>query len=85
MNESLADFFGKMVEDAGDWTIGDTLGLTSAFEGIRDLQDPARLQGQYLASDNSLQTKPYPVKRADEAPIAFSALKTTNPRAIQFL
>jgi Zn-dependent metalloprotease len=84
LNESIADFFGKMVEGQGDWTIGSALGLNPGYEGLRDLKNPARLQGEYLASDDSLQNKPYPSTRAQEAPIVYPCTEDNDSCAVHF-
>ena len=84
LNESLADFFGKMIEGQGDWTIGSSIGLNPGYEGIRDLKNPARLQGQYLAADDSVLTKPYPSTRAQEAPIVYPCTDDNDSCAVHF-
>jgi Zn-dependent metalloprotease len=84
LNESIADFFGKMIEGQGNWTVGDTLGLTSSFEGIRDLKDPARLQGQFFTADGEEQTKPYPTTRSQSAPIILPCTDDNDFCAVHF-
>jgi Zn-dependent metalloprotease len=84
LNESIADFFGKMVEGQGDWTIGSSIGFNPGYEGIRDLKNPARLQGQYLAADDSVLTMPYPSTRSLEAPIAYPCTDDNDSCAVHF-
>lgn len=84
LNESIADFFGKMIEGQGSWTIGESLGLTPTFLGIRDLKNPGRINGQYLGSDGSLQTKPYPVTREQMAPVVMPCTDDNDFCAVHF-
>jgi Zn-dependent metalloprotease len=84
LNESIADFFGKMVEGQGDWTIGDALGLTTAFEGIRDLKDPARLQGEFFTADGNSHTQAYPATRAQMAPLFLPCSEENDFCAVHF-
>lgn len=55
LNEAIADYFGKLIENRGTWLLGEGLFLDGTA-GIRDMERPARLAYQDLAGT----VKPYP-------------------------
>jgi Zn-dependent metalloprotease len=69
LNEAYSDFFGKLIESRGDWTMGSSIALKPAARGLRDLSAPDRLMGEYFDSAGDLVTRPYPRRVADLAPI----------------
>ena len=79
LNESIADYFGKLVEGADDWNFGKTVFLeTSGNQAIRDLMDPSRLMGQFKDGAGELVTRPFPVKISDAAPIVEPCLEKND-------
>ncbi len=84
LNESIADYFGKRIEGQDDWTFGHTLGMDETYKGIRDLKDPASLEGEIINSDGTSQTKPYPVNRVDEAPVQLPCTSENDFCAVHF-
>jgi Zn-dependent metalloprotease len=68
LNEAYADFFGKMIENEGDWTIGKKLFLDpAAAEGFRDMKEPGRIQYTVRNDSGRLVTRPYPTTVAEKA------------------
>lgn len=68
--ESLADFFGKMVEGAGDWNFGAQVMLGhDPNNAIRNLANPASLVGQFIDQTGEVRRRPYPASTAQAAPI----------------
>ena len=71
LNEAFSDFFGKMIAQDGDWTIGKEIFLNPGPDaGIRDLANPGRFQGRVVDPSTGVSTKrPYPASVAEAAPI----------------
>lgn len=63
LNEALADFFGKMVENKGSWILGQELFLnpTEGANGLRNIEDPHKgRQISYRKDDGTVERRPYP-------------------------
>ena len=70
LNEAYSDYFGKVIENEGNWVLGrNTLIHPHDGEGIRDLEEPARLTGTFVDSAGEVRTRPYPARTAEMAPI----------------
>lgn len=66
LNESIADYFGSLVEGKNNWAIGEELFIDRAGnQAIRDIADPARLKGVYFGAAGA-QEAPYPAARTEE-------------------
>jgi len=63
LNEAYSDFFGKMIDDSGDWAIGKNLFLKTKEQpkGIRDLAEPHHIISH-------VTKKPYPNKMSEKMP-----------------
>ncbi|MBC7691340.1 MAG: M4 family peptidase [Methylotenera sp.] len=60
LNESYSDFFGKMIENKGDWAIGKALFTDPNSKGLRFISDPSLLQATYPDTQGNLKKMPYP-------------------------
>lgn len=70
LNESLADYFGEVIEGEEDWALGKKLLVNPETSmAIRSLVDPSALLGQYRSRDTDYVSKPYPVSMQQLAPI----------------
>lgn len=59
VNEALADFFGKMIDNTDEWTMGTQLYINNTDrKGIRDIQNPSRLTFHYLPPDQVGEKEP---------------------------
>jgi Zn-dependent metalloprotease len=72
LNESLADFFGEMIEGSDDWVLGKDLYLNPAEgkNGIRNIRNPGvrTVVIDYDKNGNPV-TKPYPSKASEMFPV----------------
>jgi Zn-dependent metalloprotease len=85
LNESLADYFGKLVEGAHDWNFGkNVFADSSGNQAIRDLLDPSRLLGQFKDKNGEFVTRPYPEKVSEAAPIIEPCLEKNDFCAIHY-
>lgn len=85
LNESIADYFGKVIEGNDDWNFGRSVYVSSAGDpAIRDLLNPARLNGEFKNSVGTLVTRPYPSSNAEAAPIAEPCLEKNDFCAIHY-
>jgi len=50
LNESFADFFGKMIENKGSWRVGETV-FVNPQRAIRNMQDPAEFRDPEFYAD----------------------------------
>ena len=85
LNESLADFFGKVVEGNGDWKFGKSVILDkSNGDAIRDLQNPANIREYYFDSHFNAVAAPGPSKQKNAAPIAEPCTPDNDSCSIHF-
>jgi Zn-dependent metalloprotease len=69
INESLADYFGKMIEGEDDWNFGAKLFIDSTSgKALRDLLNPGRLLGDYKNEKGEIVSRAYPAKVSEQAP-----------------
>jgi Zn-dependent metalloprotease len=67
LNEAYADFFGTMIENSGEWTMGTELFLNPGEKSaIRDLKNPGNLSASYRDESGKVVTKPYPRTAAEK-------------------
>jgi len=67
LNEAYADFFGTMIENSGEWTMGTELFLNPGPKAaIRDLKTPGNLSASYRDESGKVVTKPYPRTLAEK-------------------
>jgi Zn-dependent metalloprotease len=61
LNEAFADFFGKMIANDGDWSMGRRLYLDQAkAKGFRNLADPHAVTVTYRDANGERVTRAYP-------------------------
>jgi len=69
LNEAYADFFGKMVENKGNWVIGEDLTVVKVpGQGIRNLENPGLLKARIPNAAGQPTQVPYPSKASEMAP-----------------
>jgi Zn-dependent metalloprotease len=66
LNEALADFFGKMIENADDWIIGRGIFLDASMPGFRNLADPGSILEYTIDDEGRTVTTPDPANLKDE-------------------
>jgi Zn-dependent metalloprotease len=85
ISESLADFFGEMIEKESDWKVGKKLFIHNQEENaVRDLADPHRLMGSYFDPSNGPQKRAYPGARSEMAEISYPCVAGNDQCAIHF-
>jgi Zn-dependent metalloprotease len=65
INEATSDFFGKMIENKGDWVVGRGLILDGSAPGIRDLQTPTNVP----LNIDGMPNAHYPSKLSEALPL----------------
>lgn len=62
LNEALADFFGKMIENKNDWIMGKEIFVSPklAKSGIRNLKNPHALKSQFITKEGKIKLVPQP-------------------------
>lgn len=69
LNEAFADFFGKMIANDNDWSMGKAI-YKKAGKGFRDLARPSSLSVTFMDEKGQRVTKPYPAHTKDQFPRA---------------
>lgn len=69
LNEANSDFFGKLVANDGDWSMGRAIFIRprAGKDAIRDLANPARLTGVASYQNGQQQSRPYPAHVSQQA------------------
>jgi Zn-dependent metalloprotease len=85
VNESLADFFGKMVEGDGDWNFGARVFLDGeGNRAFRDLENPGRIESSYKDVTGATHEAPFPSDRKHQAPIIEPCIRTNDSCSVHF-
>ena len=66
LNEAVADYFGKMIANDGNWRVGEGIFLNDPSDAIRDLKNPASLKTVYLNEKGERVLVPYPSKYSEK-------------------
>ena len=70
LNEAFSDFFGKQIENEGNWLMGKNLFIgSSGKRGFRNLADPGSIIGHIIDNEGTVVAKNYPANKADAATI----------------
>ena len=71
LNEAFSDFFGKLIENRGNWMMGGDLFPhdTRGLQGIRNIAEPSTLTDTLLDARGKVIRKPYPTLRSEEAKV----------------
>jgi Zn-dependent metalloprotease len=79
LNEAYADFFGTMIENSGEWTMGTELFLKpSPTAAIRNLKTPGALQASYRDEAGKVMSKPYPRTMSEKFTTSASCSSAKN-------
>jgi Zn-dependent metalloprotease len=66
LNEAYADFFGKMIANDGDWSMGRNIYLNrSRAKGFRNLANPKSINVTYQDDDGNKASSPYPAHMSE--------------------
>jgi Zn-dependent metalloprotease len=66
LNEAHSDFFGKMIEDQGDWVVGRVLFAPGSKKyGIRDIGTPENLKTRVVTEKGESESRAYPAHMKD--------------------
>ncbi len=85
LNESLADFFGKLAEGNEDWKFGKSVVLDkSNGDAIRDLQNPGSVKEVYFDSLLNAVVAPAPSKRSSAAPMVEPCTPDNDSCSVHF-
>lgn len=68
LNEAIADFFGKMIENKEEWAMGTALYLKpeDAKKGTRNLAQPGIITTRYFDDDGRAIQRPYPTTMSEK-------------------